>query len=81
MEFLQHILGAAGADTLHAFTVVPGFGAYFRGVGSVAECGSGRIVVASGGVSLTVTGEGLSVGRYFQGDLFISGRIGEVRIE
>ena len=52
MEFLQHILGAAGADTLHAFTVVPGFGVYFRGVGSVAECGSGRIVVASGGAGI-----------------------------
>lgn len=81
MEFLQHILSAAGADTLRAFTVVPGFGGYFKGVGGITCFSCSRIALAVGGSAVEVVGEGLSVGRFFAGDLFIKGRISEIRID
>ncbi len=81
MEFLQEILGAAGADTLRAFTVIPGFGGYFKGIKSVCECSPQKIVLALAGVRVAIEGEGLSVGRYFRGDMFVSGAIKGVSVE
>ena len=80
MEFLQEILSAAGADTLSAFTVVPGFGGYFKGVNGVTEFSPGKIVLAVGDIRVSVEGENLTVGRYFMGDMFISGVISSVCI-
>lgn len=80
MEFLQEILSAAGADTLRAFTVVPGFGGYFKGVKGVTEFSPGKIVLVVGDMRVSVEGENLTVGRYFMGDMFISGVISSVCI-
>ena len=80
MEFLQEILSAAGADTLRAFTVVPGFGGYFKVVKGVTEFSPGKIVLVVGDMRVSVEGENLTVGRYFMGDMFISVVISSVCI-
>lgn len=81
MEFLQQILSAAGADTLNAFTVVPGFGGYFKGVKGVTSFSPQKIALAVGKTPVSVSGEDLAIGRFFEGDLFISGRITGVELE
>lgn len=81
MEFLQQILSAAGADTVNAFTVVPGFGGYFKGVKGVAEYSPQNITLSVGKITVCVRGEQLSVGSFFEGDMFISGCIAGVSIE
>lgn len=81
MEFLQQILGAAGADTMRAFTVVPSFGGYFRGVRGISFFSAEKITFSSCGSGITVCGEKLSVGKFFAGDLFISGNITGVHID
>lgn len=81
MEFLREILNSAGADTLNAFTVVPGFGGYFKDVKGVADFSPQKIMLTVGKLAVTVVGEGLAIGRYFCGDLFISGAIAGVSIE
>ncbi len=81
MNFLEQILSECGADTLKAFTIVPGFGGYFKSVKGVSELSPTRITLALPKLTLFVAGENLSVGRYFEGDLFISGAISGVTIE
>lgn len=81
MEFLQQLLSEAGADTLRAFTVMPGFGGYFKDVKGVTEFSPQRIILNVGKITVTVVGDGLSVGRYFSGDMFISGSIKGVCLE
>lgn len=79
MEFLSDILRAAGADTARAVTILPGFGACFRGVTEVASFSAEKIVLRAGGAQIAVEGENLGVGKLFAGDLFVSGRVSEVR--
>lgn len=81
MEFLRQILSEAGADTLHAFTVVPSFGAYFKGVKAVTFFSPTRIELTSGAFRMAVSGSGLRVGRYYMGDLFVAGCVSGVSVE
>lgn len=81
MEFLQQILSQAGADTLRAFTVAPGYGGYFRDVKGVAEFSPQKIVLNVGRLLITVIGSRLSVGSFSGGDMFISGSISGVTVE
>lgn len=75
MKLLQQILAEAGADTAKAYTVVPGFGAYFKSVKSVAEYSSEKIILNLPQARLTVSGENLTIGKYFEGDLLVLGAI------
>lgn len=70
-----------GADTLKSFTVVPGFGGYFRSVKSVAEFSPQRVVLLLRRGSVVLEGEGLEVGKYFEEDALIRGDIRGIRIE
>lgn len=81
MKLLEQILAEAGADTAKAYTVVPGFGAYFKSVKSVAEYSSEKVVLLVGKTRLTVTGKNLTIGTYFEQDLFITGDVGGTQIE
>ncbi len=81
MKLLEQILGELGADTLKSFTVVPDFGGYFRSVKSVNEFSESRIVLVQKRRTVTVEGENLEVGSYFEEDVFIKGRIKEVKID
>ena len=81
MEFLHEVLSAAGADMLYAITIVPGFGGYFRGVKGVNEYSGQKILLAVGKLTVAVTGEDLGIGRFYEGDLFVSGRVRGIDIE
>lgn len=74
-------MGELGGDTLKAFTVVPDFGGYFRAVKSVAEFSEEKIVLLAGRRVITVEGEKLEIGKYFEQDIFIKGGIQSVKIE
>lgn len=75
MKLLQQILSEVGADTAKAYTVIPGFGGYFKSVRAVVEYSPEKIVLQIGKSQLTVTGNGLAIGKYFEGDLLVSGNI------
>lgn len=81
MKLLEQILTELGADTLRSFSVVPDFGGYFRSIKGVAEYSSERIVLAQKKTKITIEGENLTLGKYFEEDLLIKGRITGVRID
>ena len=74
-------MGELGADTLKSFTVVPAFGGYFRSVKSVAEYSAEKVVLSGRKFTLTLEGEKLEVGSYFQEDIFIKGDIKVIKID
>ncbi|MDE5942870.1 MAG: YabP/YqfC family sporulation protein [Clostridia bacterium] len=81
MKLLEQILEELGADTLKSFSVVPGFGGYFRSVKGVVEYAPEKIVIALKKNKITVTGENLTLGKYFEEDLLIRGAISGVTID
>ena len=81
MKLLEQILTELGADTLRSFSVVPDFGGYFRSIKGVAEYSSEKVVLALRKNKITVEGENLTLGKYFEEDLLIKGRITGVSID
>ncbi len=81
MKLLQQILLDAGADTNRAFTVVPSFGGYFKSVKRVDEYTPEKIVLFVAKQRFTVTGNNLTIDKYYQQDLLIRGDISGVSIE
>lgn len=81
MKLLEQILSELGADTLKSFSIVPDFGGYFRSVKGVVEYSSERIVLALKKNKITVVGESLTLGKYFEEDLLIKGKISGVEID
>ena len=81
MKLLEQIIGELGGDTLKAFTVVPTFGGYFRSVKSVAEYTPQKIVLLLRKTVLTLEGENMEIGKYFEQDLVIKGNIRVINVE
>ncbi len=81
MKLIQQILAERGGDIDRSFTIILGFGGYFKGVKRVEEFSEQSIVLTAYGKKLSVRGEKLSIGEYFQGDIFISGEIKVVEVE
>lgn len=81
MKLLQQILKELGGDDGRAFTVIPYFGAYFKGVREVAEYSPQKITLLARKTTVTIEGENLVIDRYFEDDLFIKGRVEAVRID
>lgn len=81
MKLIEQLITEAGGDTAKAFYVVPDFGGYFSGVKQVAEYTKDKIVLAQRKRTLTVSGENLEIGRYFEQDVFIKGVILHVEID
>jgi hypothetical protein len=81
MKLLQQILAEAGGDTAKAFTIIPNFGAYFKGVKSVNEYTPQKIILNVGKIKVEIRGEHLEIGKYFQGDLFVKGDVRGTEIE
>ncbi len=81
MKLLEQILSELGADTLKSFSVVPDFGGYFRSVKGVSEYSSEKIVLVLRKNKIVIEGEGLTLGKYFEQDLFIKGKIKGVKID
>lgn len=80
MRLLQEIARALGAEELSPrlrFTVSGG-GAYFQNVKRLLEFSPTRIVLAGKGEQAIVEGEGLTLGRCFEGDVAVLGKIGKV---
>ncbi len=76
MEFLHEIAKRLGADAFRIhYTVVDGRGAYFENVVRILYFSAGEIVLRGRGGSVRVTGEALSLGRYFAGDLEVRGDV------
>ena len=81
MKLLEQILSELGADTLKSFSIIPDFGGYFRSVKGVAEYSSERIVLSLKKNRITITGENLTLGKYFEEDLLIKGKLKGVQID
>lgn len=81
MNLIKKIISELGGDEAHAITICPKKIAYFRGVKSVAELSSDKIVLISGKNIITIEGERLSADEYFQGDFAVKGSIERVSIE
>ncbi|MCM1437626.1 MAG: YabP/YqfC family sporulation protein [Roseburia sp.] len=81
MKLLQQILLDAGADTNLAFTVIPSFGGYFKSVKRVEEYTAEKVVLTVAKRRVTVTGNSLSIDKYFQQDLLIRGNVTGVNLE
>ncbi len=81
MKLLEQILCELGADDMKAFTVVPGFGGYFRNVKSINEYSPEKIVLVLRKTVLTLEGEKLELGKYFEQDVFIKGEIKGIKID
>ena len=81
MKLLEQILSELGADTLKSFSIIPSFGGYFRSVKRVLEYSSERIILELKKNKITITGDELTLGKYFEEDLLIKGNIKGVSIE
>ena len=78
MKLLQQILSEAGFDLGSSVTWVPHFGVYFKGVKRVEEFSEEVIVVIAAKRRWVITGEKLSVDKYFEQDLLVRGEIKEI---
>ena len=81
MKLLEQILSELGADSLKSFSIVPDFGGYFRSVKGVSEYSPEKIVLSLRKNFITVEGENLSLGKYFEEDIFIKGNIKVITVD
>lgn len=81
MKLFKQLLIESGANLDLSFTVVPGFGGYFKGVKRVIDFSAERVVLSVAKKQLTVTGENLSVDKFFQQDLFLRGDVRGISFE
>ena len=80
MRLYDEIFKSAEGVALSRFTIVPRGGGYFEGVKAVGDFSPVRIVLYFPRESVEVEGEELSIGKYCDGDLRLSGRILSVRL-
>ena len=81
MKLLQQILSEAGANLDYSFTIAPPFGGYFKGVKRVHEYSPEKVVLEINKRKIAVTGENLTIDKYFQQDLLVRGDIRGVNFE
>ena len=62
-------------------TIVPGGGGYFEGVKAVGDFSPERVVICFPRCTVSVEGQGLSIKKYYDGDLQLSGQIFSLRTE
>ena len=74
---IKKIFPAAEGTFGVQFTVVDG-GGYFENVKRILEFTPVLVVLKCGKGSVRIEGEGLSLGKYFQGDLVVRGTIHKV---
>ena len=80
MRLYDEIFKNAEGVAFARCTIVPGGGGYFEGVKTVGDFSSERIVVYFPREELEVLGEGLSIKKYCDGDLQISGRVYSIKV-
>ena len=62
-------------------TVIPGGGGYFEGVKAVGDFSPERIVICFPRETVAAEGKNLSIKKYYDGDLQLSGNIFSLRVE
>ena len=70
-ELFKSVDGVASARC----NIVPRGGGYFEGVKAVGDFSSERIVLYFPRESVEIVGENLAIGKYYEGDLYLTGRI------
>lgn len=77
---IKKIFPAAEDAFALQYTVLAG-GGYFENVKRIVEFSPERVVLKCGGGGLKIEGKELSLGKYFQGDLVVYGKICKVERE
>ena len=81
MKLLEQLINELGGDTSKSFTVIPRFGGYFRSIKGISEYTPQKIQLRLKKFNLTLVGENMQVGKYFEEDLFIKGEIKGIQID
>lgn len=81
MKLLEQILSDLGADMANSVTFVPGSCCYLKGVKSVLEFSADKIIILTGKCRISVRGGNLSVGSFFEGDLYVTGDVQGAGVE
>ena len=80
MRLYEEILQEAEDVLASKCIVVPNGGGYFEGVKAVGDFAPERIVVCFKKTQVEVLGKGLSIKKYCEGDLQISGKISALQV-
>ncbi len=56
-------------------TLTPPYGGYFEGVKGVGEFSEAKILLSFGKLEVEILGEGMTIEKYYDGDLKIGGKI------
>ena len=81
MKLLEQILNEMGADTLKSITLIPNSCCYLKSVKYVVDFSPERIVLAVGKKRVTLEGENMLLGEFFEGDLLVKGDIRVIKID
>ena len=81
MRLYDEIFKNADSFSFSRCTVVPGGGGYFEGVKAVGDFSPEKVVVCFPHGNVAVEGKGLSIKKYYDGDLQISGQIFTLKVE
>lgn len=81
MRLYDEIFKNTDGVSLSRCTIVPGGGGYFEGVKAVGDFSPERIVICFPKTTVAAEGEELSIKKYCDGDLQLSGRILSLRVE
>ena len=81
MRLYDEIFKGVDGVALSRCVIVPRGGGYFEGVQAVGDFSPDRIVLYFVKEWAEIVGEGLSIAKYFEGDLQVSGKIYSVRID
>ncbi len=80
MRLYDEIFKSAEGEGIERCVIVPKGGGYFQGVKSVGDFSPERIILYFPKAEVEVTGEGLAIKKYYDGDLHLSGKIDGVRL-
>ena len=80
MRLYEELFKSADGTALSRCIWVPRGGGYFQGVKAVEDFSSERIVLCFSKDRVEALGKGLSIKKYCDGDLEISGRLACVRV-
>lgn len=81
MRLYDELFKNTDGFALEKCTFVPNGGGYFEGVKAVGEFSPERVVLHFPKLAVAVEGSGLSIEKYCDGDLQISGRICALKVE
>ena len=80
MRLYDEIFKDADGGAFARCTIVPSGGGYFQGVKGVGDFSSERIVVYFPKQTIEAEGKSLSIKKYYDGDLQISGNIFSLKV-